>query len=50
MICSEPKKIGVIEIKNRFVRSATYEHAASEDGRITDELIGINKTLAEGGV
>jgi len=50
MICSEPKKIGDLEIKNRFIRSATYEHAASEDGRITDELIRIYKTLAKGGV
>ncbi|GAH82279.1 unnamed protein product, partial [marine sediment metagenome] len=50
MICSEPKKIGKIEIKNRFVRSATYEHAASEDGSVTDELILLYKTLAEGGV
>ena len=50
MICSEPKNIGKIEIKNRFIRSATYEHAASEDGGVTDELIQLYKTLAKGGV
>jgi 2,4-dienoyl-CoA reductase-like NADH-dependent reductase (Old Yellow Enzyme family) len=50
MICSEPKKIRKIEIKNRFVRSATGVLAASEDGSVTDELILLYKTLAEGGV
>ena len=47
---SKPKKIGEMEIKNRFVRSATYEHMASEDGAITKELEQFYKTLAEGGV
>ena len=50
MICSEPKKIGEIEIKNRFVRSATGELMNSEDGSVTDELILLYKALAEGGV
>lgn len=49
-IYSESKKIGKIEIKNRFVRSATGERIASEDGRVTDELIEFYKVLAEGGV
>ena len=47
---SESKKIGEVEIKNRFVRSATGERIASEDGRVTDELIEFYKVLAEGGV
>lgn len=50
MICSEPKKIGPMTIKNRFVRSATYEKRAAEDGTVTDELIQFYKTLAEGGI
>ncbi|MFX0152869.1 MAG: NADH:flavin oxidoreductase [Candidatus Hodarchaeota archaeon] len=50
MICSEPKKIGSLEIKNRFVRSATYERLASEDGSVTDELVQFYKILAEGGI
>ena len=29
---SKPKKIGNLEIKNRFVRSATYEGMATEEG------------------
>ena len=49
-IYSEPKKIGETEIKNRFVRSATGERIASEDGRVTDELVQFYKVLAEGGV
>ena len=49
-IYSVPKKIGEIEIKNRFVRSATGERLASEDGRVTDELVQFYKVLAEGGV
>jgi len=46
----EPKKIGGMTIKNRLVRSATYEGMASEDGSVTDELEELYKTLAEGGV
>ena len=46
----EPKEIGRMVIKNRLVRSATYEGMASEDGRVTDELVELYKTLAEGGV
>ncbi len=49
-IYSEPKKIGRVEIKNRFVRSATGERLASEDGKVTDELVEFYKVLSEGGV
>ena len=44
-----PKKIGNLEIKNRFVRSATGEARAS-DGYVNDNLINFYKALAEGGV
>lgn len=47
---STPKKIGSIEIKNRFVRSATFEGMATEDGYITDKHIKLYKELAKGGV
>lgn len=47
---SSPKKIGSMEIKNRFVRSATFEGMATEDGYITDKHITLYKELAEGGV
>lgn len=46
---ANPKKIGQIEIKNRFVRSATYEGLATEKGDITEKLIEFYKLLAEGG-
>ncbi len=44
-----PKKIKDLEIKNRFVRSATFESRAS-DGYVNDKLIAFYKALAEGGV
>ena len=47
---SKPKKIGTIEIKNRFVRSATFEGMASEDGYVTDKHLELYKNLAKGGV
>ncbi|MFX1283178.1 MAG: NADH:flavin oxidoreductase [Promethearchaeota archaeon] len=48
---SSAHKIGSLVIKNRLVRSATYECMATvEDGSVTQELIYLYKTLAEGGV
>ena len=47
---SEPKAIGAMVVKNRLVRSATFESMASEDGSVTDELVRFYKTLAKGGV
>jgi 2,4-dienoyl-CoA reductase-like NADH-dependent reductase (Old Yellow Enzyme family) len=44
------KIIGKIEIKNRFVNSATYESMAEESGEVTDELIKKYRRLAKGGV
>jgi 2,4-dienoyl-CoA reductase-like NADH-dependent reductase (Old Yellow Enzyme family) len=46
----EPKEIGGMTIKNRLVRSATYVHMASKGGSVTNELIKLYRTLAEGGV
>ena len=34
-----PMYLGNVEIKNRFVHSATYEVMASEEGEVTEELI-----------
>jgi 2,4-dienoyl-CoA reductase-like NADH-dependent reductase (Old Yellow Enzyme family) len=44
------KKIGELEIKNRFVRSATGEGIAINGGYVTEKLIDLYKSLAEGGV
>ncbi|MBC2716325.1 MAG: NADH:flavin oxidoreductase [Desulfobacteraceae bacterium] len=43
-------KIGEMEIKNRFVHSATHEVMADNNGRITDELTKRYKNLAKGEV
>lgn len=49
-ILFSPMNIGQIEIKNRFVRSATCVNRANENGEVTDELIRYYKSLAKGGV
>jgi 2,4-dienoyl-CoA reductase-like NADH-dependent reductase (Old Yellow Enzyme family) len=46
----EPKRIGTLELKNRFIRSATSETMATEDGRVTDALVRLHTDLAKGGV
>jgi len=47
---STHNKIGKLEIKNRFVRSTTYEVIANKKGYITSKLVDLYRTLAEGGV
>ncbi|MBW2411249.1 MAG: NADH:flavin oxidoreductase [Deltaproteobacteria bacterium] len=46
----EPTKINGMEIKNRLVRSATWEGMCAPDGRPTDRLINCYRDLALGGV
>ncbi len=43
-------KIGSIELKNRFVSSATVECMVSEDNRIMDKYLKIYRRLSKGGV
>ena len=45
-----PARIGQLEIKNRLVRSATYENAATSKGEVSDFLVDLYRTLAKGGV
>lgn len=45
-----PRKIGTVELPNRFVHSATYEGMAKETGEVRDELIKRYERLAKGGV
>jgi len=45
-----PYKIGKLEIKNRFVHSATYESMAKETGQVTDDLIKRYQKLAQGDI
>ena len=37
-----------MEVRNRFVRSATIENLAKEDGEVTEKLIKLHSTLAKG--
>ncbi len=46
----EPSRINNLIIRNRFIRSATYEGMAAEDGSCTMELINLVAGVAEGGV
>jgi 2,4-dienoyl-CoA reductase-like NADH-dependent reductase (Old Yellow Enzyme family) len=43
-------RIGSLTVPNRLVRSATAERMATSDGRITDGLVSMYRTLAGGGV
>ena len=43
----EPMKIGDLEVKNRFIRSATYFALADEEGFIGEPSVKLIKTLAE---
>ncbi|MEW6076681.1 MAG: NADH:flavin oxidoreductase [Thermodesulfobacteriota bacterium] len=45
-----PKRVGSLEVKNRFVHSGTYECMATETGHVTDRLIRRYRTLAKGEV
>lgn len=46
----EPVKINHIELKNRLIRSATWEGIANQDGSVTEEAYEIYKELARGGI
>lgn len=46
----EATKINSMTIKNRFVRSATWEGMAKDDGTCTKRLIDLMSQLAKGGV
>jgi 2,4-dienoyl-CoA reductase-like NADH-dependent reductase (Old Yellow Enzyme family) len=46
----EPYKINSLVLRNRFVRSATWEGLADLEGRVTDRLIAMLTTLAENDV
>ncbi|MBN1364922.1 MAG: NADH:flavin oxidoreductase [Syntrophaceae bacterium] len=43
-------EIAGLKLKNRLVRSATYEAAMTKDGMITDKMLMLYKNLAEGGI
>jgi len=48
-ILFSPASIGRLEIINRLVRSATAERGADEKGIVTDEMVEMYNTAAQGG-
>jgi 2,4-dienoyl-CoA reductase-like NADH-dependent reductase (Old Yellow Enzyme family) len=46
----ETTRINTLSLKNRFVRSATWEGMAGDDGSATTRLVDLMKNLALGGV
>lgn len=46
----EPSSLGTLQIKNRFVRSATWEGMARADGSCTPQLVNLIGNLAQGDV
>ncbi len=46
----ESSKTNGMELKNRFVRSATYEAMAGLDGVVNEKLLGCMGNLARGDV
>ena len=46
----EGLQIGTLQARNRLVRAATYEALATDDGRMTPELLAVYEELADGGV
>ena len=46
----EARMINSLQTNNRFVRSATWEGMAAEDGKVTPKLINLMTELANGGV
>ena len=45
-----PKKIGPMTVKNRIVRSATYEGMADDNGLVDNRYLALYENLAKGGV
>jgi len=45
-----PVKIGPVTVPNRFVRSATHEYMADDEGNVSDNQIELYRRLAEGEV
>ncbi len=45
----EKTSINGLELKNRFIRSATWERMADDKGHMTDRLLKVYQDLADGG-
>jgi 2,4-dienoyl-CoA reductase-like NADH-dependent reductase (Old Yellow Enzyme family) len=49
-ILFSPLRVGSLTLPNRFVRSATHDFLADEDGSVTERTVDLYRTLAEGEV
>jgi 2,4-dienoyl-CoA reductase-like NADH-dependent reductase (Old Yellow Enzyme family) len=49
-ILFEPAKIKGMEVRNRFVRSATYDGCADKHGYVSEKQIALFSELAQGGI
>ncbi len=49
-ILFEPARLKNVTLRNRFVRSATYDGMSDSTGRVTDRQINLISDLAAGGV
>lgn len=45
-----PNRIGKLEMRNRFVRSATWDASADDSGAATDNSVAVYQQLGQGGV
>ncbi len=46
----EANRIGNMRLKNRFIRSATWENMTTEEGHMTEKLYAVYENLAKGEV
>ncbi len=46
----DPGTIGTMTLRNRLIKSATFESMSTPDGKCTEELRGYHRRLAAGGV
>lgn len=49
-IVFQPGRIGNLEVKNRLIRSATFENMATRLGEITEDLLDLYRNLVHGEV
>ena len=48
-ILFEPYPIGVLTLKNRFIKSSTAERMAGPDGEVTPAILDFYEAVARGG-
>ena len=46
----KPFSIGKLQLSNRFVRSATWDATADDDGRVTDKSIELYRKLGQSNI